>query len=229
MTNAGVSDTEKWIADKGAKYAYGYDKSGKFASYFNVTGIPRAVLFDPSGKVVWDGHPASLTDADIEKAVNGALPKMPWEWEAALQPAAKLLGKRQYASAIAEARKVGVGADALIAAVRAVVKGNVEGIKSAKTEGDFLAVSEDGAALVKSLNGLPEEVEVATLLKELAADKEAQKVIAAQKQVRNLTAEEPKKRDLPVVLKKLEKLKKDNEGNAAGRDATAAIETLKKP
>lgn len=228
MTNAGAAETEKWIADKGARYAYGYDKSGKFAEHFGVTGIPHAVLFDPSGRLVWRGHPAGLTGAEIEKALVGALPKLPWEWEAPLQPAAKLLLKRQYAGALAEAKKVGAAGEPLVAAIQGIVKGRVESLQADKTAGDYLAVSENGAALVKDLKGLPEEDGVASLLKELAADKDAQKVIAGQKQVRDMLAEKIKKRDLPNVLKKLEKLKADNEGNAAGRDAQAAIDTLRR-
>jgi hypothetical protein len=229
VTSEGVSDTEKWIAEKGVKYAYGYDKSGKLSNYFGVSGIPHAVLFDASGKVVWDGHPASLTGAEIDKALVGALTKLPWEWEAPLQPAAQLLAKRQFAKAIAEAQKVGASGDALVAAVQAVVKSRVDGLKAMQTAGDFLGVSEDGTSLVKDIKGLPEEADIATLLKDLAADKDAQKVIAAQKQVRDIVSEKIKKRDLPAALKKLEKIKGDNSGTAAARDASAAIDVLKKP
>ena len=48
VTSEGASDTVKWIAEKGVKYAYGYDKSGKFSAYCGVSGIPHAVLFNPS-------------------------------------------------------------------------------------------------------------------------------------------------------------------------------------
>ena len=229
VTSEGASDTEKWITDKGAKYAYGYDKSGKLSSYFGVSGIPHAVLFDASGKVVWDGHPASLDAATIDKALKGALLKLPWEWDAALQPAAQLLAKRQFAKAITEAKKVGAAGDPLVAAIQGVVTSRVAAIQAAKTAGDFLAASEDGAELLKDLTGLPEAADMTTLLKDLTADKTAQAVIAAQKQVRDMLAEKIKKRDLPAVLKKLEKIKADNEGNAAARDAQAAIEKLRKP
>jgi hypothetical protein len=228
VTSEGASDTEKWIAEKGVKYAYGYDKSGKLSNYFGVSGIPHAVLFDASGKVVWDGHPGNLDGATIEKALAGALTKLPWEWDAPLQPAAQLLTKRQFAKAIAEAKKVGSSGEALVTAIQGVVTNRVGAIEAAKTAGDFLLASEDGAELLKDLKGLPEEAALTTLLKDLAADKEAQKVIAAQKQVRDLTAEKIKKRDLPAVLKKLDKIKSDNEGNAAARDASAAIDRLRK-
>ena len=228
MTSEGVSDTEKWIAEKGVKYAYGYDKSGKWSAYCGVSGIPHAVLFNPSGKIVWDGHPGSLTGADIDKALAGALTKLPWEWEPALQPAAQLLAKRQFAQAIALAQKAGASGEGLVAAVQGVVKSRVEAINAMKTAGNFLGASEDGANLVKDLKGLPEETELATMLKDLAADKDAQKVIAAQKQVRDIVSEKIKKKELVGVLKRLEKIKTDNEGNAAAKDAQEAIDKLRK-
>ena len=228
MTSEGASETDKWVAEHGAKFAYGYDKGGKLSRFCGVAGIPHAVLFDPSGKAVWDGHPGGLTGKDIEKALVGALPKLPWEWEAPLQPAAQLLAKRQFAKAIAEAQKAGTAGEPLVAAVQAVVKGRVEGINAAKTAGDFLGVTEDASALLKDIKGLPEEEALAALIKEVASDKEAQKVISAQKVVREIGSEKIKKRDLPGVIKKLDKIASENEGNAAGREARSAIEALRK-
>ncbi len=228
MTSEGASETEKWVAEKGAKYAYGYDKGGKWSAYCGVSGIPHAVLFNPSGKIVWDGHPGNLSGADIDKALAGALTKLPWEWEPALQPAAQLLAKRQFAQAIALAQKAGASGEGLVAAVQGVVKSRVEAIAAMKTAGNFLGASEDGAALVKDLKGLPEEAELATMLKALAADKDAQKVIAAQKQVRDIVSEKIKKKELVGALKKLEKIKTDNEGTAAAKDAQEAIDKLRK-
>jgi hypothetical protein len=229
VTSEGVKDTEKWVAEKGAKYAYGYDKGGKLAGYFKIPGQPHAVLLDPSGKVVWDGHPGGLSGAIIEKALVGALPKLPWEWDAALQPAAQLLGKRQFAKAIAEAQKAGDAGTDFVAAVQGVVKSRVAALQAAKEAGDFLSVSESATTLAKELDGLPEEEVVSAIAKEVAGDKEAQKVIAGQKQVRDLSAGKIKKRDLPGVLKKLEKIKTDLAGTQAARDAEAAITMLKRP
>jgi hypothetical protein len=75
VTDEGEAETVKWVEEKGAKYAYGYDRGGKLASYFKVSGIPAAVLVDAKGIVVWQGHPSGVTDALIEKAVAGALAK----------------------------------------------------------------------------------------------------------------------------------------------------------
>jgi hypothetical protein len=35
-----------------------------------ITGIPHAFLVDKDGKIVWEGHPAQLNDAEIAKIVK---------------------------------------------------------------------------------------------------------------------------------------------------------------
>jgi hypothetical protein len=35
-----------------------------------ISGIPHAFLVGKDGKVVWEGHPMRLTDAEIEKALR---------------------------------------------------------------------------------------------------------------------------------------------------------------
>lgn len=229
VTSEGASETVKWIAEKGAKYAYGYDKGGKLSAYCGVSGIPHAVLFDPSGKAVWHGHPSELQSSTIDKALVGALPKLPWEWEGALQPAAQLFTKRQYAKAIAEGEKAGEAGKDFVAAIKGVVTSRTNALKEAKSSGDFLAASESATLLQKELDGLPEQAEVAAIAKEIAADKNAQAVISAQKQVRDLMSEKVKKKDLPNALKKLEKIKKDLPDTAAARDADKAITQLRRP
>jgi hypothetical protein len=39
----------------------------RYGSALNVHASPHAFLINRAGKVVWDGHPMTLTDADIEK------------------------------------------------------------------------------------------------------------------------------------------------------------------
>ncbi len=51
-------------------YTPATDRSGKLSQAFGVTGIPHAVLADKTGKIVWEGHPMSLTNAEIEKVLN---------------------------------------------------------------------------------------------------------------------------------------------------------------
>ena len=62
VTSEGESQTEPWVESKGARYAYAYDRGGKLSRALGVTGIPNAVLVDPSGTILWQGNPGSLTN-----------------------------------------------------------------------------------------------------------------------------------------------------------------------
>ena len=52
------------------EYSVGLDNVGKYAKPFGIQGIPHAVLVDKSGKVVWEGHPMSLKDSQIEEILR---------------------------------------------------------------------------------------------------------------------------------------------------------------
>ena len=52
------------------EYSVGLDTGGKYAKPFGIQGIPHAVLVDKSGKVVWEGHPTSLQDSQIEEILK---------------------------------------------------------------------------------------------------------------------------------------------------------------
>ncbi len=59
-----------FVKAKKMEYNVGTDKDGKLNKALGVQGIPHAVLVDKGGTIVWEGHPASLTDADIEKLLK---------------------------------------------------------------------------------------------------------------------------------------------------------------
>ena len=46
------------------------DRNGKLSKEFGIQGIPHAVLVNKTGEIVWEGHPMSLKDADIEKVLE---------------------------------------------------------------------------------------------------------------------------------------------------------------
>ena len=52
------------------EYLVGLDVGEKYAKPFGIQGIPHAVLVDKSGKVVWEGHPMSLKDSQIEEILK---------------------------------------------------------------------------------------------------------------------------------------------------------------
>ncbi|HEY0943677.1 MAG TPA: TlpA disulfide reductase family protein [Opitutaceae bacterium] len=71
----GVTKEEKKVVKDFLKkmpmaYFPAIDKGGALNKHFGVTGIPHAVLVDKSGKIVWEGHPLSLTDKQIAKVLE---------------------------------------------------------------------------------------------------------------------------------------------------------------
>lgn len=71
----GVTDEDKATIEKFRKetpmeYNVALDKDGKLGKQLGVTGIPHAFVVGKDGKIVWEGHPMQLKDADIEKALK---------------------------------------------------------------------------------------------------------------------------------------------------------------
>ena len=228
MTSASASSTEPWIESKGARYPYAYDMGGKLASWFGITSIPAAVLIDPSGNIVWRDNPGRLTDAAIEEALEGALTTPMWEWPASAKGVKKALEKRAFAKAINAATKMGEEGTGILEALRSSVTGLVNGLNAAWEAGDYRAVDERGEVLEKELKGLPEADQVGALLDRLKDDKEAQKILKAQRDVAKMMGGRIKKKDVPKFEKRLQEIMEDFSGTAAERDARAGLQKLRK-
>jgi thiol-disulfide isomerase/thioredoxin len=52
------------------KYPVALDPLKRYGGALNINSIPHAFLVNRAGKVVWDGHPMTLTEADIEKVLG---------------------------------------------------------------------------------------------------------------------------------------------------------------
>jgi tetratricopeptide (TPR) repeat protein len=65
---------EAFVKQNEMEYLIGLDGGGAAAKAYGVAGFPSAFLIDPQGVVVWAGHPAALGDADVERALAGAVP-----------------------------------------------------------------------------------------------------------------------------------------------------------
>jgi hypothetical protein len=222
VTDEPKKDTDDFVEKTGAKYAYAYDKGGKLKARFGVSGIPHALLVDPSGKVVWAGHPASLNAKVIEQHLTGALTKPMWEWSASAKDAKAALQKRKYADALAAAAKIPEAEQgpAIRDAIQNVVKSRVEAAKAALTAGDFLSAQESGAELTKELEGLPEKADADKVVADVKANKDADKVLRAQKTIRDLKGQKlSKKKDLEKAMTDLKKIQKDLSGTYAGKEA----------
>jgi len=230
VTSEGEADTVKWVESKGAKYAYGYDKSKKLSSYFGISGIPAAVLIDAKGVVVWQGHPGSLPETALAKACEGALPKPLWEWAPATKTVKAALLKRQYKTALDEAGKLteADGGPQILSAIQQVIGGRVSGLEDAYSKGDYLGTETAGAALVKELAGLPEKDKVDAVLAKLAANKEAGPLLKAQKQVAKIRAAElSKRKEREAAVEDLAKIEKQFPGTFVASEAADLAKAIK--
>lgn len=222
MTDEGKKDTEAWIESKKVKYAYAYDKGGKLKSKLGVSGIPHAFLVNAQGKIVWEGHPGELTDKQIKQAVDGALPKPLFELSDKASALKAALAKRTYAAALAEAGKLSEADDgpALKAVVQSLIAGRVASVQSALKDGDFLNAFETATALKKELDGLPEAAEAEKALAEIKSNKEADKIMTAQKKVRAIGDTKVGKRaEFEKAIADLKKLSKEYEGTIVAKQA----------
>jgi len=228
VTSEGKSSTEKWVEQQEAKYAYAYDAGGSLSRYFGVSGIPNAVLIDPSGTVVWQGHPGSLTGGIIKKALDGALEKPMWEWPAATKKLKGYLMKDSYAKALAEAGKLEGPYKGL---VEAQIAGKLSAVVKAREAGDFLGAQTKGQQGKKHLKGLPEVDQIEVILKELAKDPEAKRVLKGQKKLADVmadVAEIQSKSKAKKLKAELKELCDDYPGTIVDTEARDAIGMLRK-
>jgi len=227
VTSESPSQTEPWVAKHGMKYAYAYDKGSALFRGVGATGYPSAVLVDAKGTIVYAGHPASINDGVIEKALDGALSKPIFEWPKELGGVAKLIRKGDLGAAVAEVQKLGEAHADIAKAVQGMVAGRVTALEKARDAGDWLAVETSGKALLKGLGKLPEAEQVKAILDALDKDKGAQEILKAQEKIAKIFAGELKKNQFDKVQKDLDKIREDLPGTAAARDALAGLEKLK--
>jgi hypothetical protein len=231
VTDEGKKETEGFVTATSMKYAYAYDKGGKLASFFGVSGIPHAAIIDPTGKIVWEGNPGGLGKEVIEKYLTGALPKPMWEWPASAAAARTALQKGKYADALAAAAKIpeADGGAAIQSALTAMIQGRVSGMKASFTEGDFLSAKNAAIELQKTFDGLPEKAEADKMLADIKANADAEKIMKAQKSIRDLLGQRlGKSREYEKALTDLQKIQKELEGTFAAKEAGEALNTIRK-
>jgi hypothetical protein len=191
-----------------------------------VTGIPHAVLVDPSGKVVWRGYPSTLEPSELDATLEGALTVPLWEWPDSAKGVRALVQKGQLGKALGAAKGLGAAepGPAIVASIEGMVRSKVEGIESARKAGDFLAVQTRAEAAIKSLEGLPELEVAKQALDEIKADKEAQLIIKGQsalEEIRAKAAEAKKAKDVDGLMAKVRKIAKEYPGTIVEKQAIA--------
>jgi len=230
ITHEGKSDTEKWVKDKDARYAYAYDTSSRLMSEFGFTGLPSAMLIDATGVVRWTGHPASIRESDIESALAGALPIPMWEWPKEATGVRKALQKQDYQKALEAAQKLDDG-EQYVAAVRGVIAGRLASLETKFEAGDFLGAYETAKVLKKVFKGLPEQDRVNEIYDKIKDDDAAQEVIKGQEDVADIAeeaAELRKKKDAEDLLDDLRKVQEKYAGTFAAEQASELADKIRK-
>lgn len=236
VTDEGKSPTEKWVADKGARYPYAYEAGSSLKRAVGLRGYPHAALIDPSGTIVWTGHPASLGNDTIEAALGGALKRPIFDWSDSVRSAKGLFLRGDYGKALVNARKVAqkgdAGAEWVVESLEAFTGFQVDRAAAWAEQGNYLSLDERGKGILSSIKGLPElEDRLEEVLKTLKS-KEAKRVLKGQRSVVKLkekvyATNNLKKDDVDDVLDKLDKLLEDYAGTYAEKDARTLIEELK--
>jgi hypothetical protein len=235
VTGEAKANTDKWVKDKGAKYAYAYDRSKKFFRLAGVSGIPHALLIDATGRVLYSGGAGGYSEDLLKQAMTGAAKKPLWELPKEFAKARTAIVKGDFAAALKEcdalaaAEKVAADAEALKAVVKSMIEGRLSGAKAASDAGDWAFAKETYEKLAKGCSGLPEEKAAKEALAKIAADPEAQKGLKAQKALESVLAMPDKKaKDREAKVAALRAFAKKNDGTFAGKKAEQAIDALPK-
>lgn len=69
VTNEDRRTVETFVQSNGINYIVGFDRQGTTEAW-GVTGYPSAFLIDVRGRVIWEGHPASLPMNTVEQALG---------------------------------------------------------------------------------------------------------------------------------------------------------------
>jgi len=70
ISSEDAATVEAFMRQVPMKYSVALDPQMRYGSALSVHAIPHAFLVNRVGKVVWDGLPTALTDAEIEKVLS---------------------------------------------------------------------------------------------------------------------------------------------------------------
>ncbi len=177
VTNEPNSKVESFIQDKGINYLIAIGNASGYPS----RGIPAAWLVGANGKVVWQGHPASLKEAQIEEALKTVRLGPYFELPRALRKAQILLNGKKYANGVKELERylkrpkdsdVAAKAQAAIDMLEKHGKSELELVEKKVADAQFHVVLTKLTDLEKSFKGLETGKAARARLKELKKDKE---------------------------------------------------------
>ncbi len=72
VTNEGEGLVKKFVADNGVKYPIAIVAGNAADQGYAVKGFPHSALVAATGEILWMGHPSSLPQSEVDKALEKA-------------------------------------------------------------------------------------------------------------------------------------------------------------
>jgi len=229
---------EPFLLEKGITYPVGISKD---RSAYGGGGIPHAYLIGPDGVVLWEGHPASLAEGDIEKATRRTKDFYVRKVAAELKPAASAFekGKLNEAKALAEAAKakgggaeVDADADYILARVNQFLGFWNKTVETASADGRYDDVLDALEKIQKHYPGTDEATAAATKEKDLKADPTVKTELDAWKKldklIENVQDAKGDAKKLKPLQKKLESFLESYGSTKAAKRAQQVLDATRK-
>lgn len=179
--------TEDFVAKHGMEYPYAYDPDGKLQRAFDVMGIPSAALIDPTGRVLWRGHPASLNEGLIERSLAGAWSRPLWELPDEASAVRDAVRGDRYAAALKAAQELGgeLGT-ALAADLERTIQARMKAIDDARADQDWGVAHDLAQRAASSFEGRPEGQRARGWLEEMEGSAAIRAVVEAESRLREI-------------------------------------------
>jgi hypothetical protein len=187
ITNEGRALVDAFVAKTGAKHGIVIESTDS-AESFQIRGYPTSYLIGPDGSILSAGHPQ---EDEIVKALD--LVRVPPELPKALSTVTSALAKEKWAEARAKAQGLIDGgtltvdtdkkaAEEVIKWIDWLAQGGLDTAKKAGERGRWYEASQALEDVKRSFKGLPHAVEAEKQLKALMADKpKKDEIVAYQK------------------------------------------------
>ncbi len=235
MTDEPSSLVEKYLAANAPKFPIAIEKGFKSFTALGFTGFPSAVLIDPSGKIVWTGHPAELEAGRISTALKNARP--PTVFSGPLKSLRKWTDKEDFGQAysqiksLLEAGKLDEEhkkiAEGLVSSYEKTAQQLFDDAQQDEAGGDFYGAYTKLTMLTKNYAGIHKTEEALAKLKEFAANKEAKRGIDAGAEYEKVLDAE-KQLDYRKALQLCKSIAKKYPGTVAGKMAEEEADRIKR-
>ena len=233
ISNEPSSKLESFIKDQGITYTVG--ASTDALGVYGGGGIPHAYLIGADGVVMWHGHPGSLPETEIEKALRSTFSLRDVAQE--LKPAAEAFekGKLGDARSLAEAAKAKGGRD--VEADADYILGRIQEFvaswKQASEQQDNPLDALEALALIQEhLAGTDEATAAAAKEKELRADTKVKTELDAAKKldklIKSVRKAEGDERKLKPIRKKLMKFIETYSLTSTAKRAQQVLDSITK-